>query len=339
MSAKFRNENDLEKQYYTQIYKKNDRKYSKSSTLIMKNDDVYYLLGSRKNAGSTSLKSNRSSSSFLQLKALYANMYLNGGGEQFSMKYIDESETESIVSSMRRLGYESASVSSILNLRNQSYLNGRENDCVDRLIMQLGEEKKGDANEEEKKLLESSDKEDQVALVDKHKRRNRLLRSVCNKQFYSKRFEFVLDLLRSLSLFKAIDFQSRFYLLWLAVVSSAYIYNLIGISLRYSFEYDHVESTPGNDTFDVKNQTLWLIESDKNLTEKWSETDHTLPMLKKKRTRFLMWLIADYVCDLVYLIDIFLVQTRIKFIRDGLWVIDLKSTAKNYIKSYKFYVI
>ncbi|RNA19803.1 Cyclic nucleotide-gated cation channel beta-1, partial [Brachionus plicatilis] len=40
----------------------------------------------------------------------------------------------------------------------------------------------------------------------------------------------------------------------------------------------------------------------------------------------ILWLVADYICDL----------TRIKFIRDGMWVQDIKSTSKKYFNSIKF---
>jgi hypothetical protein len=52
----------------------------------------------------------------------------------------------------------------------------------------------------------------------------------------------------------------------------------------------------------------------------------------------LYWFLFDYASDLIYLIDIFLIQTRIKFIKEGLWVNDLKSTALNYFQGTKFKV-
>lgn len=87
---------------------------------------------------------------------------------------------------------------------------------------------------------------------------------------------------------------------------------MIGISLRFSFGYDKDS----------------IIEGGK---EKSNET-----VVFKK---IAYWSIADYVSDLVYLLDIIFVNTRIRFIDDGLWVTDKKLIIKKYLRSTNFYVI
>jgi hypothetical protein len=93
--------------------------------------------------------------------------------------------------------------------------------------------------------------------------------------------------------------QNLSYLLWLSILSTFYLYNLVSISLRFSFDLKLNSTSMGN----------------------------------------LYWSTADYIADLVYLIDIFAIKTRIKFIKDGLWVSDYKSMALNHVKSLNFLVI
>jgi hypothetical protein len=120
-----------------------------------------------------------------------------------------------------------------------------------------------------------------------------------------------------------IDNKSIIYLLWISIVSSAYIFNLLSISLRFAFEYDLFE-------MDVQQQQNSTTKNLKNETN--SETIVNDPY----STIRMWWSLIEYVCDLLYLVDIFLVQTRIKFLREGLWVNDLNETIKNYLKSWKF---
>ncbi|CAK1602779.1 unnamed protein product [Parnassius mnemosyne] len=54
-----------------------------------------------------------------------------------------------------------------------------------------------------------------------------------------------------------------------------------------------------------------------------------------------LWMAADYLCDLVYLLDVALVKPRLMFLHEGFWVDDLRETRRNYRKKlqYKFDVI
>lgn len=45
------------------------------------------------------------------------------------------------------------------------------------------------------------------------------------------------------------------------------------------------------------------------------------------------WLIADYIADVVYLADTFLIRPRLRFVREGSWVEDVTDCRKNYIAS------
>ncbi|OCT76958.1 cyclic nucleotide-gated cation channel beta-3 [Xenopus laevis] len=50
----------------------------------------------------------------------------------------------------------------------------------------------------------------------------------------------------------------------------------------------------------------------------------------------LYWMIADYICDAIYLIDIFVFQPRLQFIKGGDIITDRKQTKANYGESTKF---
>lgn len=50
-------------------------------------------------------------------------------------------------------------------------------------------------------------------------------------------------------------------------------------------------------------------------------------------------MIFDYIADVIYLIDMVLVQPRVKYLCDGFWVIEMKMLRKSYIKSKRFKVI
>ncbi|KAJ0182080.1 hypothetical protein K1T71_002802 [Dendrolimus kikuchii] len=65
----------------------------------------------------------------------------------------------------------------------------------------------------------------------------------------------------------------------------------------------------------------------------------TFPYQTPKNTP--MWMTADYLCDIVYLIDVAIVKPRLMFLHDGFWVDDLGETRKNYRRKlqYKFDVI
>ncbi|XP_073942158.1 cyclic nucleotide-gated channel beta-3-like isoform X1 [Choristoneura fumiferana] len=55
----------------------------------------------------------------------------------------------------------------------------------------------------------------------------------------------------------------------------------------------------------------------------------------------LHWMIADYCCDLVYLLDVALIKPRLMYLHEGFWVDDPGETRKNYRKKlqYKFDVV
>ncbi|XP_028304111.1 cyclic nucleotide-gated cation channel beta-1 [Gouania willdenowi] len=48
------------------------------------------------------------------------------------------------------------------------------------------------------------------------------------------------------------------------------------------------------------------------------------------------WLLTDYLCDLIYILDIFIFQPRLQFVRGGDIVCDKKEMRKNYIKTRRF---
>ncbi|XP_030897740.1 cyclic nucleotide-gated cation channel beta-1 [Leptonychotes weddellii] len=50
----------------------------------------------------------------------------------------------------------------------------------------------------------------------------------------------------------------------------------------------------------------------------------------------LLWLLMDYLCDLIYLLDITVFQPRLQFVRGGDIVMDKKEMRDNYLKSQRF---
>uniref|UniRef100_A0A3P9M6N3 Cyclic nucleotide gated channel subunit beta 1b n=1 Tax=Oryzias latipes TaxID=8090 RepID=A0A3P9M6N3_ORYLA len=50
----------------------------------------------------------------------------------------------------------------------------------------------------------------------------------------------------------------------------------------------------------------------------------------------LYWLLTDYVCDLIYILDITVFQPRLQFVREGDIVSDKKEMRKNYMKTVRF---
>lgn len=302
---------DLEKCYFNNIYKNQPS----SLNLAPHNSFMYYSKSLHSGAGS-------SPRSFKKLP-----------------EFIDNTETDSIISSFRRLGVESASFSSVINLRNQSYLYSREHDCLDTLLLQM--ESTQEEPDAEKTAQKDVAKEDTVVLVSKGQPSTRskvvklARRSGKNCRSGASRCCRWLAIIKKLAvLFSSIDFQSKFYLLWLALVSFAYIYNLIVITLRYSFGFDN---NPEGFVFDldvINNSSLLSYKNHTNAIEYLTSI-----VVWFRRHRAILWFACDLCADLIYLVDIFLVQSRIKFIREGLWVIDKKSMAINYVKSAKFYVI
>uniref|UniRef100_A0A8C9FTR0 Cyclic nucleotide-binding domain-containing protein n=1 Tax=Pavo cristatus TaxID=9049 RepID=A0A8C9FTR0_PAVCR len=48
------------------------------------------------------------------------------------------------------------------------------------------------------------------------------------------------------------------------------------------------------------------------------------------------WLLMDYLCDLIYLLDIIIFQTRLQFVRGGDIISDKKAMKENYLRSQRF---
>ncbi|CAF4447828.1 unnamed protein product [Rotaria socialis] len=60
------------------------------------------------------------------------------------------------------------------------------------------------------------------------------------------------------------------------------------------------------------------------------------PIWKKGETNIWLWMLIDYLSDVLYLIDIFFVQTRIKYLENGLWIKNFRLTAMKYFHSLPF---
>lgn len=56
----------------------------------------------------------------------------------------------------------------------------------------------------------------------------------------------------------------------------------------------------------------------------------TFPYQRKENR--VIWMTMDYVADIVYVMDVFLVQPRIKYLSEGFWVSDMFQTRQNYFK-------
>lgn len=62
----------------------------------------------------------------------------------------------------------------------------------------------------------------------------------------------------------------------------------------------------------------------------------TFPYQTPKNTP--VWMTADYLCDIVYLIDVMIVKPRLMFLHDGFWVDNLGETRKNYRRKLQYKV-
>jgi hypothetical protein len=60
------------------------------------------------------------------------------------------------------------------------------------------------------------------------------------------------------------------------------------------------------------------------------------PVWKKGEKNAWFWMLIDYSCDVLYLIDICFVQTRIKYLENGLWVVS-KSIIFSFLLIYSIY--
>jgi hypothetical protein len=52
-----------------------------------------------------------------------------------------------------------------------------------------------------------------------------------------------------------------------------------------------------------------------------------------------IWMAFDYVADFVYMIDMILIQPRVKYLNEGFWVTDMAQLRHNYMKKKAFKVI
>jgi len=132
------------------------------------------------------------------------------------------------------------------------------------------------------------------------------------------------------SLMKPINSNGSTYLIWLALVSLSYIYNIFGITIRLTFDFDD------NNELDDENGNNPIISS--LYLNKTNESNNTNLMSGFMENKDFYWFLLDYSADLIYLIDTFFIQTRLEFLNDGLWISDLKSTAIKFFKSPKFIV-
>ena len=101
--------------------------------------------------------------------------------------------------------------------------------------------------------------------------------------------------------------QDLAYLLWLGVVLLFYLYNLISISFRYAFENQITNSSQHNSSQLISEYSVY-------------------------------WRLIDYMADIIYLIDIFAVKIRLKYLENGLWVTNRKMMALKYFKSLNCWV-
>ena len=66
--------------------------------------------------------------------------------------------------------------------------------------------------------------------------------------------------------------------------------------------------------------------------------EHKFPCMCQTADNLRTWLVFDYASDAVYLLDILLFNTRVKFIDDGLWVHEPSDIRIHYIKTNRFKV-
>lgn len=50
------------------------------------------------------------------------------------------------------------------------------------------------------------------------------------------------------------------------------------------------------------------------------------------------WMFFDYLADVIYLVDLLLIQPRIMFLSEGFWMKDINFTKQNYFENIKFKV-
>lgn len=132
-----------------------------------------------------------------------------------------------------------------------------------------------------------------------------------------------------------IKLQSLVYLIWLAIVSLFYFYNVFSITYRFSFLYFFRTTADETNSLNNNNSNQSNSNINGNTTNNNSiDSNNMIINDKNYYTYDTYYIILDYVADLVYLADILAVKLRIKFIQNGLWVTDYKLMAKNYVKSF-----
>jgi hypothetical protein len=288
--------------------------------------------------------------------------------ENSSIRFIDDSANLSIASNLRRLGFESASVCSIMNLRNNSYMRSQDNECIDTLLIQMepaststvktpppaavaaapAPESAKDAKKDPAKepLLQKTTEAGVEEALAETEKLNFFQRICIHSKFGKSVANFRANFWTKI---KPIDSQSNFYLAWLGIVTLAYIYNIISISIRYSFKYDVASGEEKDPSLPMFALNYNCVESNYNQTSEWDYFNSTTMQFRSNATlsnctlhvrasRAFLWMLSDYLCDVLYLIDIFLVQTRIRFLKEGLWQSDIHLTSMNYFKSWKFVV-
>ncbi len=140
-------------------------------------------------------------------------------------------------------------------------------------------------------------------------------------------------LLSRLKLKNAINPQSEPYLLWLALVSFCFVYNIFSLSIRYTFL--NVSDISDSESA-YNNQTLMRF-NESNLNSTRIVQDGVYGIILKYFIRHeYYWYLLDYCSDVIYLVDIFLVQTRKKFLSEGLWIEDFEQTRMAYFKTWRF---
>lgn len=85
----------------------------------------------------------------------------------------------------------------------------------------------------------------------------------------------------------------RFYMTWLFLVTSAFLFNAFCIPLRSSYPY-------------------------------------------QTKSNLVYWLVLDYTCDLIYLVDMLVIKPRLRFMKGGISVKARDETLKNYLMSSGF---
>ena len=136
------------------------------------------------------------------------------------------------------------------------------------------------------------------------------------------------------------DPTSPAYLLWLAIISLFYVYNIFSITIRYTFleddlRYSNIPSLSPSSNF--SNRTMefnFLNNETSKVSFGYGESNLRMILIDGNY----LWFLFDYLADLMFLIDIFLVQTRMKFLSEGLWVFEFRQTSCQYFKSSQFIV-